>query len=109
MDMIKQIASASEEQSSGAEEISRNVDAISTVAKQTAGGAEQMALAAERLNRQADALRNLVNRFKLRDEAARNVPCEEETGFKEVTLDDSTHSEKSMPDVKDEVFTDHFR
>jgi methyl-accepting chemotaxis protein len=65
MGMIQQIAVASREQSSGAEEISKNVAAISTVTKQSASGAEQMATTAERLSRQTDVLRHLVDRFKV--------------------------------------------
>ncbi len=65
MDMIRQIATASEEQSTGAEEISKNVESIKSVTSEAAVGAEKMARAAEGLNGQTDTLKNLVNRFKL--------------------------------------------
>jgi methyl-accepting chemotaxis protein len=66
MDMIQQIATASEEQSAAAEEISKNVEHISSVTKETATGAEQSASAAEQLNRQAEGLKTMVSRFKVK-------------------------------------------
>ncbi len=68
MDMIGQVAAAAEEQSAAAEQISKNVDHISTVTRETSQGAEQSAAAAEELNRQAEGLQNMVARFKLRQE-----------------------------------------
>ena len=68
MTMIQQIATVSGEQSAGAEEISKNVNAISMVTKQSASGVEQMAASIERLNQQTDELRNLVNQFKLQED-----------------------------------------
>ena len=65
--MIEQIATASDEQSAAAEQISGNVGNIATVSKQSAQSAEQMAATAEELNRQTDALNELVARFKLDD------------------------------------------
>lgn len=68
MEMISQIAAASEEMSGGAEEISKSVESISTVTRESASGAEQMAATADRLTRQTENLKTLVNRFKLRDD-----------------------------------------
>lgn len=73
MDMVQQIATASEEQSSGAEQISKNVESISIVTKQSAGGAEQLASTAEELNRQTEALRQLVDQFKLNGQTVSNI------------------------------------
>jgi methyl-accepting chemotaxis protein len=67
MDMIQQIATASEEQSSAAEEISKRVDGIANVTKESSNGAQQAAVAAEELSRQADGLQNLVSQFKVED------------------------------------------
>jgi methyl-accepting chemotaxis protein len=66
MDMIQQIATASEEQSVAAEQISKNIEHIASITKETASGAEQSATAAEELNRQAEGLRQMVGRFKVR-------------------------------------------
>lgn len=68
-DMIQQIATAADEQSSAAEQISNNVGGISSVAEQSAKSAEQIASASEELNRQTEALDSLVNQFKLKDSA----------------------------------------
>ena len=65
--MIEQIATASDEQSAAAEQISGNVGNIASVSKQSAESAEQMAATAEQLNRQTDNLNELVSRFKLDD------------------------------------------
>lgn len=65
MDMITQIAVASEEQSSAAEQISRNVEQIATVTRETSVGAEQSAAAAEELTRQAEGLQHMIGRFRL--------------------------------------------
>jgi methyl-accepting chemotaxis protein len=74
LDMIQQIATASEEQSSVAEQISKNVEHISSVTRESAKGTEQSAAAAEELYRQAQALREVVARFKLRDEETATTP-----------------------------------
>ena len=68
-DMIQQIATASEEQSSAAEQISKNVENVSAIARESATGAQQSAAAAEELNRQAEAMRQMVAKFKIRQEA----------------------------------------
>jgi len=71
--MIEQIATASDEQSAAAEQISGNIGNIASVTKQSAQGAEQMASTAERLNRQTDALNELVNKFKLDDKKSESA------------------------------------
>ncbi len=63
MAMVQQIASVSNEQSTGAEEISKSVAAISSVTQQTSSGAEQLATAAECLNRQTESLHGLLSQF----------------------------------------------
>lgn len=65
MDMIRQIATATEEQSSAAEQISRNIDGVASIARETSTGAEQSAAAAEQLNRQAEGLKTIVGQFKI--------------------------------------------
>jgi methyl-accepting chemotaxis protein len=65
MEMIRQIATASDEQSSAAEQISRNVEHINAVTNETAAGAQQSAQAAEELNRRAQCLQQIVERFKV--------------------------------------------
>ncbi len=69
MDMIQQIATAAEEQSVAAEQISKNVESVASITKETATGAEQSAAAAEELNRQAEGMQTMVGQFQLKQEA----------------------------------------
>ncbi|MFO7445556.1 MAG: methyl-accepting chemotaxis protein [Ignavibacteriaceae bacterium] len=64
------VAAASEEQSSAAEEISRNIELISNVAGQNADGTRQIAKTAEELNGLTINLDSLIKKFKIsRNEA----------------------------------------
>jgi methyl-accepting chemotaxis protein len=67
-DMVAQIAAASEQQSSASEQISRNVDAISSVTHQSATGTQQIAKAADDLNRLTENLQQSVSKFRLSGE-----------------------------------------
>jgi methyl-accepting chemotaxis protein len=64
-DIAVQVAAASEEQSASAEQISKNVEAISNVTRETTIGIEHMAHAAEDLDRMTSNLQELVRKFKL--------------------------------------------
>jgi methyl-accepting chemotaxis protein len=63
--LITQIAAAGHEQSSTAEEISRNVTSITSVTNETAQGIAQIARASEDLDRLATSLRSAVDAFQL--------------------------------------------
>lgn len=63
--IITQVAAASEEQSSAAEQISKNIESISNVTHESAVGTQQIARAAEDLNRLTDNLQHLVSQFKV--------------------------------------------
>ncbi|MFQ5570361.1 MAG: methyl-accepting chemotaxis protein [Rhodothermales bacterium] len=63
--MITQIAQASKEQSVTSEEISRSVEAISTVSNASAEGISEIASSGESLSEVTDELRSLVARFRL--------------------------------------------
>ena len=68
-EMMRQVATASEEQSAAAEQISRSVENVDRITKETATGAEQAATASEQLSRQSEELKSLVGGFKLRKNA----------------------------------------
>ncbi|MFQ5569013.1 MAG: methyl-accepting chemotaxis protein, partial [Rhodothermales bacterium] len=68
VDMINQIAAASKEQSTTSAEISRSVEAISTVSIESTRGISEIAHSSEDLNRLMDELRALIARFKLNEE-----------------------------------------
>ncbi len=67
MEIIRETAAASEEQTLVAEEINRNVAGINTVAQETAMGVEQIATASEDLSRLTHSLQQMVNSFKLEE------------------------------------------
>jgi methyl-accepting chemotaxis protein len=64
VDIVNQVAAASEQQSSAANEISKSIETISNVTQETATGTGQIAHAAEDLSRLTLNLEKLVNQFK---------------------------------------------
>lgn len=68
VDIINQVAAASEEQSSAAEQISKSIEGISSVTQQSAAGVQQIARAAGDLNTLTVNLQDLVEQFKINDD-----------------------------------------
>ena len=66
MDLVTQVATASEEQSATAEEVSKNIEAINMVAQESAAGVGQIAKASEDLNRLTENLQQMVSHFQIR-------------------------------------------
>lgn len=64
-DLIRQTATAADQQSVTAEEISNNVSGIATVAKETLEGVKQISTATEDLSKIADELQRIVGSFRL--------------------------------------------
>ncbi|MGE5403187.1 MAG: methyl-accepting chemotaxis protein [Ignavibacteriales bacterium] len=75
-DIAGLVAVSSEQQSAVAEEISKNVEGISSVTQQSAAGSGQIANAAEDLNRLTVKLQEMISKFKLTESTGRtfNVP-----------------------------------
>ena len=71
VEVIGQVAAASEEQAKAAEEISKSIEGINNVTQESASGVQQIAKAAEDLNNLTVNLQNLVARFKLDDAGSR--------------------------------------
>ncbi|MGE5620948.1 MAG: hypothetical protein ACM3U0_00110, partial [archaeon] len=69
--VVLQVAAASEEQSSAAEQIAKNIEGISSVTQESAAGTEQIARAAEDLNRLTVNLQEIVAGFKINDQKER--------------------------------------
>ncbi len=67
-DLVTQISAASEEQSSAAEQITRNIESINNVTQESASGIQQVAGAAEDLNRLTNDLQMLIEKFKIQDD-----------------------------------------
>lgn len=62
--LVQEIAAASFEQNSGAEQINTSIQELNDVTQQSAASAEEMATSSEELASQADLLRELVSFFK---------------------------------------------
>ena len=65
MEKVMQIAAASEQQAGTSEEISRNVELISSVTRETATGIQQIAKTAEDVNKLTETLQRHIGRFKI--------------------------------------------
>lgn len=68
---VDEIASAAEEQAGAIEQVTLGVDQISSVVQTNSATAEQSAAASQELSEQSTMLKNLVAKFKLREEYAR--------------------------------------
>jgi methyl-accepting chemotaxis protein len=68
LDLVSQVAAASEQQSASAEVISKNIEAISAVTQESAGSTQQIAQSAEDLNRLTLNLENLIAKFKIEND-----------------------------------------
>jgi methyl-accepting chemotaxis protein len=64
VDIVMQVAAASEEQSSTSEQISKSIEAISSVTQESSVGLQQIARAAEDLNHLTRSLDSLISNFK---------------------------------------------
>ncbi|MBI1938122.1 MAG: methyl-accepting chemotaxis protein [Ignavibacteriales bacterium] len=64
LDVVAQVASASEQQSATSEQISRNVESISKVTNESASGIQQIAGAADELNKMTTNLKSIITHFK---------------------------------------------
>lgn len=67
VDLVTQVAAASEEQSSAAEQISKNIEGISNVTNESAAGVQEIARASEDLSRLTINLQELISKFKIDD------------------------------------------
>jgi methyl-accepting chemotaxis protein len=65
VDIANQVAAASEEQASAAEQISKNIESITEVTHQSALSTQEIAHSAEDLNRLTERLQNLIGQFKV--------------------------------------------
>ena len=68
-DLVQGIAAASEEQSTGMQQINQAVAQLSAVTQQNASASEQLAATAEEMNAQAQALQESMAGFRLSQEA----------------------------------------
>jgi len=79
-EIIGQVAAASEEQSSAAEQIGRSIEGINNVTQQSAVGIQQIARAAEDLNNLTVNLQTLIEHFKIDAEEVNKISIHERKG-----------------------------
>ncbi|QQS36383.1 MAG: methyl-accepting chemotaxis protein [Ignavibacteriales bacterium] len=65
VEIVEQVAAASNQQSVTAEQISKNTEAISTVTHESANGVQQIAATAGDLSKLTERLQNVVNKFSV--------------------------------------------
>jgi methyl-accepting chemotaxis protein len=82
VDVITQVAAASEEQSSTSEEISKSIEAINNVTRESTSGVQQVASAAEDLNRLTVKLQQLVASFKISEHQREHSEFDTQNGQK---------------------------
>ncbi len=73
--LVQEIAAASEEQSTGMQQINQAVAQFSAVTQQNASASEQLAATAEEMNAQAATLQDLIGQFRIDDAAAARLPA----------------------------------
>lgn len=64
-DLVQEIAAASEEQTSGVEQINQAMEQLNQLTQQNASGSEELAATAEELNSQAEQLQQTVSWFRI--------------------------------------------
>jgi len=64
LDVVTQVAAASEEQSATSEQISKNLEQINSVMQESVDGIAQISNTSEELNKMTVNLQNLISRFK---------------------------------------------
>lgn len=82
VDVVTQVAAASEEQSGAAEQISKNIETISNVTHENANGIQQIAHASEDLNKLTLNLQGLISKFKIEEQEGSSVDENNSEGLK---------------------------
>ena len=118
---IKSIAAASQQQSDAVMKINNGVSVITDVISSNSATAEQSAAAAQEMSGQSEVLKNMVSKFRIGDHAAAAdpdhdgyypsdaddmsdaVPEQSAEGSHEAVPDDTLLSEKTGPDVTENV------
>ena len=93
-DLVDGIANSSSAQASAVAEVNSSVDQISAVIQTNSATAEESAASSEELSAQADTLKNLVRKFKLKEDTSKFNPRYDEsiTNYNDITnLDEVSH------------------
>lgn len=83
--LVQEIAAASMEQSSGADQVNTAIQQLNQVTQQNAAASEEMATSAEELSSQADQLKEIVGYFKIDNRRIKNFKQENHYAPKKVS------------------------
>lgn len=89
LNSLNEIAKAANEQAESITQVTQGVDQISGVVQTNSATAEESAAASEELSSQSQILKELVNRFELRDSIKQEAAEEESSEGQEATDEDS--------------------
>lgn len=111
-DLVSEIATASEEQTNGIQQISKAIQQMEQVIQQNAANAEQTAAASEELSSQAQGLNSLVDRIAAEVGTDNDVIADEDkisVAKKAIEEDDFGYSNEkySLPPAKNKSLTTH--
>jgi len=95
-DLVKEIASGSEEQNTGAGQINKAIQELDKVIQQNASASEEMAASAEELASQAEQLQSAIEFFKVVDEGARAVATKRKVAKAQAAQKASHHLSHSV-------------
>src|SRR6185436_2960299 len=83
-EIIREVSSASAEQSQGVNQVNRAMTQVDEVTQRTASAAEELSSTAEELSAQAEALQELMSVFKVADDLLHQAPAPARTKVKHV-------------------------
>lgn len=80
-DLFNQLASASAQQAATSEQISRNIEMMTTAIQETASGSNQIARAVDDLSRMANELHQILSNFKVNEKLISEYKHEDKSAF----------------------------
>lgn len=98
--LVQEIAAASLEQNSGADQINNAIQQLNQVIQQNAAASEEMATSAEELSSQAEQLRQTISFFKIDQSSTKTVKKEL---IQHHSVVDASHTQKVHPTFKQPV------
>ena len=99
-DLVKEIASGSEEQNTGAAQINKAMQELDKVIQQNASASEEMAASSEELASQAEQLQSAIEFFKVSDEPVRTAKKKARTQLAHSTVSHAPLAKNRIPGSK---------
>lgn len=101
--LVQEIAAASAEQKSGAEQINNAVQQLNSITQQNASSSEELAGSAEELACQADELQQTINFFKTNGHSFSSAATKVAETGNNVAVNVSTEKQNTSADIKKEA------